>query len=807
MNRRVEDMHEQNIELIRKEAIRLIGWEIELLEELRIKNIVTGSHQESEKATYTPQKILKDIEVLQGEQHKLKNLQMTLAIVGTMKAGKSTTINAIVGSEILPNRNRPMTALPTIIKHKPGQVTPVLRFPNKKPAHDFCCSIAEKDNHKELETKDPDLAKTMNDICNGWEIKDEYTGAEEIFQFLRQLNDLVRVSNITGVPFPYEEYDEIHELPAIEVQFETLRKENNIGEFSLLDTPGPNEAGMKALSGMMEDQLQKASAVLAVMDFTQLKSEADDEVRNILKSISAYTKGRLFALVNKYDQKDRNSIRIDPMKDLIAETLMDGEISRDKIYPVSSKYGYLANCALSAVNQAQKTKTPLVLTEAPWHEDFADLALGRRWKEDDFEDLEKIKTAATDLWEDSLFAAPLKEVIQKSHANAAAIALDSVASKLSRIIEKIENYLAVRGSSLDRDVNEIQVMIDAIQNDIDKIDQLKTDAENTKETAVSQLTKQCTELFNDGKSEALDVILTYFQTGKVEERKRREQRRQKEQNEQDTHRSRFAMLVNDLLSKRKRKIAGPNFDPKAPIIRFEKEERDKAEKFISNVSKALEAVLNNTMEAVNKTLDNVIHDFDVNMNDWVAKPSNMLLNGLQERMNKKGIKISLSLPNIDRLNLPFSGKQLVATVESKTEKATRSVARESFGGSCKRFFGSIFGQDAWGYDDITYDKKYYIVDIKKLEKQATKEIEKAFSNLTSTGIKMTIEKPLANSLNAFFTDLSELVENIRGDLLQGLQDSQEKSSEKKRLLSEIRQLQKVTPECKEDAEKLNEGLQ
>ncbi|HBV0140261.1 TPA: antirestriction protein [Escherichia coli] len=29
---------------------------------------------------------------------------MVLAVVGTMKAGKSTTINAIVGQEILPNR-------------------------------------------------------------------------------------------------------------------------------------------------------------------------------------------------------------------------------------------------------------------------------------------------------------------------------------------------------------------------------------------------------------------------------------------------------------------------------------------------------------------------------------------------------------------------------------------------------------------------------------------------------------------------------------------------------------------------------
>ena len=64
--------------------------------------------------------------VLQGEYAKLENFEVVLAVVGTMKAGKSTTINAIVGKEILPNRNRPMTSLPTLIAHKKDQKEPVI---------------------------------------------------------------------------------------------------------------------------------------------------------------------------------------------------------------------------------------------------------------------------------------------------------------------------------------------------------------------------------------------------------------------------------------------------------------------------------------------------------------------------------------------------------------------------------------------------------------------------------------------------------------------------------------------------------
>ncbi len=56
---------------------------------------------------FDKQKALKRIEELEGEQIKTARREMVLAVVGTMKAGKSTTINAIVGQEILPNRNRP----------------------------------------------------------------------------------------------------------------------------------------------------------------------------------------------------------------------------------------------------------------------------------------------------------------------------------------------------------------------------------------------------------------------------------------------------------------------------------------------------------------------------------------------------------------------------------------------------------------------------------------------------------------------------------------------------------------------------
>ncbi|MCV6022920.1 dynamin family protein, partial [Escherichia coli] len=76
--------------------------------------------------------------ILKNEQNKLANNEMVIAVVGTMKAGKSTTINAIAGTEVLPYRNRPMTALPTLIRHTKGLLKPVLRPQNQEPITNLC---------------------------------------------------------------------------------------------------------------------------------------------------------------------------------------------------------------------------------------------------------------------------------------------------------------------------------------------------------------------------------------------------------------------------------------------------------------------------------------------------------------------------------------------------------------------------------------------------------------------------------------------------------------------------------------------
>lgn len=78
-------------------------------------------------------------------------------------------------------------------------------------------------------------------------------GAEPIFHCLKSLNDLVRLSQALGVEFPFSEYAAIEHIPVIEVEFVHLAGlDAHLGQLTLLDTPGPNEAG--------QPHLQKCSA-------------------------------------------------------------------------------------------------------------------------------------------------------------------------------------------------------------------------------------------------------------------------------------------------------------------------------------------------------------------------------------------------------------------------------------------------------------------------------------------------------------------------------------------------------------------
>ena len=170
----------------------------------------------------------------------------------------------------------------------------------EKMQPDRCKKITDGNTH---------LKKTLANLSGKNKIAASYEGEENIFRFLEWLNDMVRLAKALDDQFPFEQYKGIDDFPRIEVEFFHLAAlpESGPGKLLILDTPGFNEEGQQEhLLPMMQEQLKNATAVLAVLDYTQLRSEAEGKLRAELNAISEQSKGRMFALVNKFDQRIRN---------------------------------------------------------------------------------------------------------------------------------------------------------------------------------------------------------------------------------------------------------------------------------------------------------------------------------------------------------------------------------------------------------------------------------------------------------------------------------------------------------------------
>lgn len=410
-----------------------------------------------------------------NEYLKIDKSEMVLAVVGTMKAGKSTTINAIVGSEILPNRNAPMTAIPTLIRHTPTQKIPRLLFSEKaglplnKLISELKKAILNKKNAHVLDDlkSDKDLYVTVEKIQQGLKIQTEALGEKEIFSFLVYLNDLVRISPKFGLTFPFDQYQDIDQLPVIEIEFSHLQDAGNTeGKLILLDTPGPNEAGQAHLRPMLQEQLKRASAVLAVMDYTQLKSEADEQVRDDLKSIAGTVKDRMYALVNKFDNCDRNGMQADEVKTFV-EGLTDGLIKEDRVYPIAAKLGYLANRARH--ERDKNGLLPEITDDTAWVEDFYQEAGLRR---EASRTPERIAESIDDLWGVSNLSKPLKDIIASSYDNAAFLALEAAVDKLdpnNNELKSIFEFLELISKILvNTDLQVVFNSLDSLTKEINK---------------------------------------------------------------------------------------------------------------------------------------------------------------------------------------------------------------------------------------------------------------------------------------------------------------------------------------------------
>ncbi|QSD35327.1 dynamin family protein [Pectobacterium brasiliense] len=791
-------MHENNITLLCNETERLLQLNINLLQKMVDEpNVLLENKQKNNEQLFNKSKAIKRIEELQGERTKITRKEMVLAVVGTMKAGKSTTINAIVGKEILPNRNRPMTSIPTLIRHVPGKHIPDLQLNNIDPIHQLLTALKNKittDEGKkrvlELD-KDQEKSKLLRIATDDSWLKNNYAGEAEIFTCLASLNDLVRLATALNVEFPFEAYEEVHELPVIEVEFSHLTgMDDSQGTLTLLDTPGPNEAGQPQLQAMMRDQLQKASAVLAVLDYTQLNSEADQQVRAELNDIANVAAGRLFVLVNKFDQQDRNSDNAETVKQSVPAMLEHGVLNSDRVYPGSSRHAYLANRARSVISQAGTLSG-----QEEWVEDFAQLAFGLSWEEEDLASPDDVRRNADKIWRRSLFDKLITEVIQAAHAKAAALAVDSAAAKLVQNAENANEYLSVRHQGLLTSIQTLQNQINGLLSDIDNIATCQKDVDAEVKRAMKGITRETDALLEQAEKTLSEDLNEYFKNGKRQEKEALELDQPKE-SASLTIFGTFIKTLTGTVQPRER-----DFDPKNPEMKFSA--RSDAEKFIQQIEDSVTSLLAETEEKIKPTLTEIVADIEKSFHGNALQAVEKIAHQINTRLEDDGFTVNIHFPKVSQLQTNLSIRTRMASLlEEKTFSETkRRRSSGAWGTVCK-----WFNTDDWGWEDYNVHVTRSVVDIRKIKTAVKKQTKEHFAELNET-IDAGINQPILAEIESFFGAFKGKVEQLRNTLIQSTEDHKNSQNEQEQLTLRLRELKKLTPEMIRDGKALKEELE
>ncbi|AVH17625.1 clamp-binding protein CrfC [Enterobacter sp. SGAir0187] len=773
-------MHTQTIFELSQEAERLLQLALQNLDTLKsmptamlesTAAAITGETNNVLPLHFSARGVDAQQAMLNNELRKITRLEMVLAIVGTMKAGKSTTINAIVGTEVLPNRNRPMTALPTLIRHTPGQKEPVLHFSHASPIDELIqllqkqlCDYDRGKLAQRLEI-DKDMNTLLERIEKGEAFEKHHLGAQPIFHCLKSLNDLVRLSQALGVAFPFSEYAAIEHIPVIEVEFVHLAGlDAHLGQLTLLDTPGPNEAGQPHLQKMLSEQLSRASAVLAVMDYTQLKSISDEEVR---QAISAAGKSvPLYALVNKFDQKDRNSDDEEQIRAMISGTLMKGNISPGQIYPVSSMWAYLANRAryeLSTHGQLPDHQ------EQPWVQDFAEAALGRRWRTADLDDIDHIRHSADLLWEDSLFEQPIRKLIYAAYANASLYALRSASHKLLNYAQNAREYLDFRYQGLTVAFEALELNIARLEEDMALL--------QTRQCVVSDEVKHEVE-------EALSATADFIGSQKTAIH-----------HEIDLVFSTRPIL--DLPGTDRQNLRGE------VLKQLVLDDEGQAQIALSKLRASCEQVMLDAQTKIGRELALRFDQLESTLARSLNEAMRPIETRIKEHLSHAGFRARISFPAFQASQLNFNTRALFNDAIAQDDS---QVVPPSGGSSMRETVSRWLNNPGWGWDEYVETRTRYVIDIAQLHDKFKQHIDQ-FCEQIRKALFAQVDVSVTAGMATFFAEFSLCLTGLQESLRDSLAVRQQNEHSTRALCQLLKQSITTATWIQEDTRLLRDDIQ
>ncbi|MDE0417112.1 MAG: dynamin family protein [bacterium] len=699
----------------RDHLVVLLNEQKELLQALiREEGLLHSRMKDGKERVLSKERAEEIVELLEGEEDKVSRLEITLAVAGTVKAGKSTVVNAIIGTEALPNRARPMTALPTVIRHEPDRFEPALTINNANALNGLVDRIASKlkdearldvvrkEHNIDMEALIDDLAEV-----DGAVFDKRYEGRDRVFEALGRMNDLIRLGQheAVGEALAIEEYDDLDEMPSLAVHFHCLADAaRQSGSLALLDLPGFNEAQLSEhLTDVLEEQLEKASAILVVLDYTQLNTEASEELELLLDAVSSIMQDRMFVLVNKFDQRKSRDPDAADTRAHISADLMNGAVDPRSVFPVSAQLAYLAGRAQNALNRNGGLPSA---DDEPWVMDFVDFIL--QGDDTTLKDLEKIERVVDLRWQKSGFQPLLDDVVVTAQRRAGELAVQSTLEKLKQYAVDIEHHLKVSTNSLTTDLETLESTISRMKENMEAAEEARGDFGARIDSVISDIEVKIEKILSEANKRIATDIEDIFNSeiNKIVEAKQKKGGREivqtsdMEFNPYDWFLSvgrpsevaHWSELVEEF-----RRNGKLEYDDKA----------DSAEAW-NKIKKVYSSVAGQIVVDASSSIKALMNQAHAELESELEAGLGNILEAARRALGDGGIDVNLRVPDFEPA--AGSGKPSVSRFKRSTETRVVKVTVETH--RTARFFGNMLGIKSWGTKEV--DEVVYVIDRKKV---------------------------------------------------------------------------------------------
>lgn len=410
------------------------------------KSLVTRAFEEN------PSPTLKQITIHLSNlvNEAQKNKTMRVAVMALAKSGKSTLLNALLGGEFLPVANTPETARVVHIAHSPA-------YPDGRLIHGtaLCAEGVEAINT---------TLKSMN----------------RSFRTSRDDSELGRLR--LEVP-----------IAALTGQLAGTDSANEI-KFELIDTPGPNEAGLEGLKEKVHSLINEADALVYLLDYTKLKTDSEEDLFKVLGDLRPELRKRvsstLFFVVNKFEPVSRSGMNENETRNYVHNILncqlKVENLDPGRIHLVSAERGFLARMAmLGRMNESQREDIARIM--------FGEIGFRKS--------LSKVEALAPEFMEASHLEVFERSVLTHVFNNRINLLLEAQLGKGANHLKRLNQELVITLTVLNSDKEELSRKCEQLEGELGNLlaqRQIFNDVKQELTLSLGQRMEQEFDQFFDG---------------------------------------------------------------------------------------------------------------------------------------------------------------------------------------------------------------------------------------------------------------------------------------------------------------------